>query len=501
MHENYDEALLLELVKSKQFRALRAHLDEMNEVDISEFLDELEPDQQVVVFRLLPKDVAADVFTYLEDSEDQEKIINALSDKELREVLDELYLDDTVDIIEDMPANMVSRILRNTDASTRSQINQLLKYPEDSAGSIMTTEFIYLHPNATVEESFARIRKVGLDKETVYTCYVTQNRVLLGVVTVKTLLLSPYETKIKDIMETKVISVTTHEDKEDVAQMFSKYDLSALPVVDGENRLVGIITFDDAMDVMEEEATEDFEKMAAILPGDKPYLKTSVFETWRSRIPWLLMLMLSATFSGMIITHFEGALAACVVLTSFITMLSGTGGNSGSPMFDGNGNLRLPVVGGRHPRPVAGRGGVLRHAGRGVEGAAGGPSVRRVSGGGQLCEDDAGGPDAHAQPPGHCTRGSGGLPDPDVHRGLRQDRGLHPAHGGREDRHRPRRHGRPLHHHRGRCPVPADLLRHRHRDFGNLNFKAKCACVDLQKISTQAHCFGENFSLSLRGAS
>ena len=305
MHENYDAELLLTLVKTKQFRALRTQLDEMNEVDIAEFLDELEPDQQVLVFRLLPKDVAADVFTYLEDSEDQEKIINALSDKELREVLDELYLDDTVDIIEDMPANMVSRILRNTDASTRSQINQLLKYPEDSAGSIMTTEFIYLHPDATVEESFARIRKVGLDKETVYTCYVTRNRVLEGVVTVKTLLLSDYETRIGDIMETNVISVGTHEDKEDVAQMFSKYDLTALPVVDGENRLVGIVTVDDAMDVMEEEATEDFEKMAAILPSDKPYLKTGVFETWRARIPWLLMLMLSATFSGMIITHFE----------------------------------------------------------------------------------------------------------------------------------------------------------------------------------------------------
>ena len=215
MHENYDAELLLTLVKTKQFRALRTQLDEMNEVDIAEFLDELEPDQQVLVFRLLPKDVAADVFTYLEDSEDQEKIINALSDKELREVLDELYLDDTVDIIEDMPANMVSRILRNTDASTRSQINQLLKYPEDSAGSIMTTEFIYLHPDATVEESFARIRKVGLDKETVYTCYVTRNRVLEGVVTVKTLLLSDYETRIGDIMETNVISVGTHEDKED----------------------------------------------------------------------------------------------------------------------------------------------------------------------------------------------------------------------------------------------------------------------------------------------
>ena len=329
MHENYDAELLLTLVKTKQFRALRTQLDEMNEVDIAEFLDELEPDQQVLVFRLLPKDVAADVFTYLEDSEDQEKIINALSDKELREVLDELYLDDTVDIIEDMPANMVSRILRNTDASTRSQINQLLKYPEDSAGSIMTTEFIYLHPDATVEESFARIRKVGLDKETVYTCYVTRNRVLEGVVTVKTLLLSDYETRIGDIMETNVISVGTHEDKEDVAQMFSKYDLTALPVVDGENRLVGIVTVDDAMDVMEEETTEDFEKMAAILPTDKPYFQIGVVETWKHRIPWLLLLMISATFTGTILGFFEEALAANAALTLFIPMLMDTGGNSG----------------------------------------------------------------------------------------------------------------------------------------------------------------------------
>ncbi|OUQ77683.1 magnesium transporter [Flavonifractor sp. An100] len=330
MHENYDLDQLLELVAQRKFRALKQVLAEMNEVDIAEFLDELEAEQQAVVFRLLPKDMAAEVFTYLEDSEDQEKLIGALSDKELREVLDELYLDDTVDIIEDMPANVVSRILRNTDASTRSQINQLLNYPKDSAGSIMTTEFVFLHPDATVEESFARIRKVGLDKETVYTCYVTRNRVLLGVVTVRRLLLASYETRIGDIMETNVISVKTHEDKEDVAQMFSKYDLSALPVVDGEDRLVGIITFDDAMDVIEEETTEDFEKMAAILPSDKPYLKTGVFETWRSRLPWLLMLMLSATFSGMIITHFESVLASYVVLTSFITMLSGTGGNSGS---------------------------------------------------------------------------------------------------------------------------------------------------------------------------
>ncbi len=330
MHENYDLELLLDLVAQKKFRQLKDLLSNMNEVDIAEFLDELEPEQQAVIFRLLPKELAAEVFTYLEDSEDQEKLIGALSDKELREVLDELYLDDAVDIIEDMPANVVSRILRNTDASTRSQINQLLNYPKDSAGSIMTTEFVYLHPNATVEESFARIRQVGLDKETVYTCYVTQNRVLLGVVTVRRLLLSSYETRIGDIMETNLLSVNTHEDKEDVAQLFTKYDLSALPVVDNESRMVGIITFDDVMDVIEEETTEDFEKMAAILPSDKPYLKTGVFETWKARIPWLLLLMLSATFTGIIITHFESALAACVVLTSFIPMLSGTGGNSGS---------------------------------------------------------------------------------------------------------------------------------------------------------------------------
>ena len=328
MHDNYDLDRLTELVQERKFRALREILTEMNEVDIAEFLDELDVEQEILVFRLLPKDLAAEVFSYLE--EDQEKLIGALSDKELREVLDELYLDDTVDLIEDLPANLVSRILRNTDVSTRSQINRLLNYPKDSAGSLMTTEFVYLHPNNTVEESFARIRKVGLDKETVYTCYVTKNRVLLGVVTVKRLLMSTYETRISDIMETNVLSVTTHEDKEDVAQMFSKYDLTALPVVDGEDRLVGIITVDDAMDVMEEEATEDFEKMAAILPSDKPYLRTGVFETWKARIPWLMLLMLSATFTGLIITGFESALAACVILTSFIPMLSGTGGNSGS---------------------------------------------------------------------------------------------------------------------------------------------------------------------------
>ena len=330
MQEKYELEQLMELVQTKQFRKLRSILMEMNEVDVAEFLDELGPEETILVFRLLPKEQAAEVFAELEDSDDQERLINALNDKELREVLDELYLDDTVDVIEDMPANVVSRILRNSDPASRSQINQLLNYPKDSAGSIMTTEYVFLHPDATVEESFARIRKEGMDKETIYTCYVTQNRVLLGVVTVRRLLLSAYETKIRDIMETNVLSVNTHDDKEDVAQMLNKYDLSAIPVVDGDNRLVGIVTFDDAMDVIEEEPTEDFEKMAAILPSDKPYLKTGVFETWRSRIPWLMLLMLSATFTGIIITKFESALAACVVLTSFIPMLSGTGGNSGS---------------------------------------------------------------------------------------------------------------------------------------------------------------------------
>ena len=330
MHENYNLEELLQLVEEKQFRRLRTLLDNMNWVDIAEFLDELGPEDTILVFRLLPKETAAEVFTELEDTDDQERLINALSDQELREVLDELYMDDTVDLIEDMPANLVDRILRNTDRSTRSQINQLLNYPKDSAGSIMTTEFVYLHPDATVEESFTRIRKVGLDKETVYTCYVTENRILLGVVTVRRLLLSPYETKIRDIMETNLLSVNTHEDKEDVAQMFSKYDLSAVPVVDGEDRLVGIITVDDAMDVMEEEATEDIEKMAAILPTDKPYFQTGVVETWKHRIPWLLLLMISATFTGMILGFFEEALAANAALTLFIPMLMDTGGNSGS---------------------------------------------------------------------------------------------------------------------------------------------------------------------------
>ena len=329
MYENFSPQRLTELVEHKQFRPLRELLTEMNEVDIAAFLGELEPDQQAIVFRLLPKELAAEVFAYLDDSEDQERLIGALSDRELREVLDELYLDDAVDIIEEMPASVVSRILRNTGAETRQQINELLNYPKDSAGSIMTTEFVSLRPAATVSDCFQRIRREGVDKETIYTCYVTHNRVLMGVVTVRQLLLADAGTRVRDIMEDHVISVETAMDREEAAQLMSRYDLSALPVVDAEDRVVGIITFDDVLDVFQEEATEDIEKMAAIIPSEKPYMQTSVFRLWRNRIPWLLLLMVSATFTGRIIAGFESALASYAALTIFIPMLMDTGGNCG----------------------------------------------------------------------------------------------------------------------------------------------------------------------------
>ena len=263
--------------------------------------------------------------------ETQKHLINGFSDNELREVLDELFVDDTVDIIEEMPASVVKRMLKQTDAKTRNVINQLLAYSEDSAGSIMTTEYVDLKKNMTVAEAFKRIREIGLDKETIYTCYVTdKSRHLLGVVTAKDLLLADYELTIENIMDENIISAVTTDDRETVAMMFDKYDLITIPIVDTENRLIGIVTVDDAIDVLQEEATEDIEKMAAILPSDKPYLKTGVLEIFRSRILWLLILMFSATFTGMIITSFENALASCVVLTAFMPMLMNTGGNSGS---------------------------------------------------------------------------------------------------------------------------------------------------------------------------
>lgn len=316
------------LLEQKKFQELKVVMAQMNPADIANILENAEDKSVPALFRLLPKELAAETFAYI-DTDQQELLISRFSDKELRAVVDELFLDDTVDIIEEMPASVVSRILKNTDSETRAQINQLLAYPADSAGSLMTLEYVYLSSDTTVGQAFERIRHIGVVKETVYTCYVTENRRLVGVVSLLDLLTADPETPITEIMEPNVISVYTHEDKEQVASAFAKYDLLALPVVDSEQRLVGIVTVDDAIDVLTEETTEDIEKMAAILPTDKPYFRTGVFETFMKRIPWLLLLMLSATFTGMIITGFEDKLAACVILTSFIPMLMDTGGNAG----------------------------------------------------------------------------------------------------------------------------------------------------------------------------
>ena len=330
MQENFDLKELMELLDTRQLRRLKEILMEMNEVDIASFIEELDSERTVVVFRMLSKEVASDVFANL-PVEKQEHIINSITDYELSAIVNDLFVDDAVDMLEELPANVVKRVLKNSTSDTRKLINQFLKYPENSAGSIMTAEYVGLKKTMTVEQAFAYIRRNGVDKETIYTCYVMDaKRTLEGVVTVKDLLMNPYDEVIGSIMDTHVISANTLDDQEDVAQTLNKYDFLALPIVDTENRLVGIVTVDDAMDVLQEEVTEDIEKMAAILPGDKPYLKTGVFETWRARTPWLMMLMLSATFTGMILTHFENSLAAVPILTSYIPMLSGTGGNSGT---------------------------------------------------------------------------------------------------------------------------------------------------------------------------
>ncbi len=323
------EKKIEELLNEKKYSELKEILIMMNGADISTLFEEMPENKIPLLFRLLPKVLAAETFVEME-AEAQAMLIQGFSDNELKEVLDELYLDDAVDIVEEMPANVVKRILINTDPDIRKMINEVLKYPDDSAGSIMTIEYVSLRLNMTVEEAIKRIRRTGIDKETIYTCYVTdENRVLLGSVSIKTLLLSDENDVIKDIMDTNYISVHTLEDQENVANKFNKYDLLAIPVVDDENRLVGIVTFDDAIDVMQDEATEDIKKMAAIIPSDKAYFRTSVFETWKARIPWLLLLMVSATFTGMIITSFEDALAAYTILTAYIPMLMDTGGNSG----------------------------------------------------------------------------------------------------------------------------------------------------------------------------
>ena len=321
---------LLQMLEEKKYSTLRDILVTMNPSDIAALFGELEERQIPLMFRLLPKEQAAETFVEMEPDA-QELLIKSFSDNELKEIVDELYVDDAADLVEEMPANVVKRILKQADPEMRSRINQILRYPENSAGSIMTTEYVSLRPSMTVEEAILRIRRQGVDKETIYTCYVTEGRKLIGLVTVKDLLLAQDdETPIQDMMETNLISVTTHTDQEEVAQMFSKYNFLALPVVDKENRMLGIVTFDDAMDVMVDEATEDMEIMSGMLPSEKTYLKSGVFELFKNRIPWLMLLMVSATFTGLIITAFEDALAAQVALTAFIPMLMGTGGNSGS---------------------------------------------------------------------------------------------------------------------------------------------------------------------------
>lgn len=317
-------------LEEKKYSKLHELLVTQNSADIAILLEELDKEALAVVYRLLPKDIAVDTFAYIEP-EGQERLIHALTDKEIKEVMDNLFLDDTVDLIEEMPANVVKRLLKNTDASQRRLINEYLKYPEDSAGSIMTNEFVDLKKNMTVAEAFRRIKKVGVEKETIYTCYVLNaSRRLEGLVTVKALLLSDENEKIENIMNKNLITVNTLEDQEEIAKKFNKYDFLALPVVDTEKRLVGIITFDDAMAVLQEENTEDFEIMAAMTPAEDSYFKTTVLQHAKNRIVWLLILMLSATLTGAIITNYETAFATIPVLVAFIPMIMGTGGNCSS---------------------------------------------------------------------------------------------------------------------------------------------------------------------------
>jgi len=318
------------LLEQKKYNAIKTVLSTMNPSDIAALLEDVPPGELLLLFRLLPKELAADTFVEM-DSEAQKALVQGFSDTELKSIVDDLYVDDAVDLVEEMPANLVKRILSQAEPDTRRLINEILKYPDDSAGSLMTTEYVDLNPGMTAGEAIGHIRATGVDKETVNLCYVVDDkRKLLGVVSLRSIILAKPDMPVSELMEQNVVSVNTHEDQELVAQTFAKYNFTALPVVDSEDRLVGIVTVDDAIDVMQEEASEDISKMAAVTPTGKPYLRLSVFDLWRSRIPWLLILMISATFTGMIITHFENALATYVVLTAFIPMLMDTGGNSGS---------------------------------------------------------------------------------------------------------------------------------------------------------------------------
>ena len=324
-----DKDIFIKLLAQREFKAVRSILDVMNEVDIASLLSTLSDKELALAFRLIPKDKAAEVFSNM-DTSMQTYPVTMFTEKELKELLDDLYMDDTVDMLEELPANLVKRILATVSASDRSMINQLLNYPEDSAGSIMTTEYVDLREEMTVGQAMAHIKKTGIHKETIYTCYITERRKLVGIVSAKDLMTTDDDVPIKDLMETEIISVYTHSDQEQVAQLFTKYDLLALPVIDQDGRMVGIVTFDDAMDVMVDEATEDITKMAAINPSEKTYFETSVLQHAKNRIPWLLILMFTSIITGTIITRYENAFAAIPLLVSFIPMLMDTGGNCGS---------------------------------------------------------------------------------------------------------------------------------------------------------------------------
>lgn len=328
--ENIIMASILEMLEDRQYKELKAVLETMHPVDLAEMMEELEDKQVTFVFRLLDKDTAAETFTEM-NSDMQETLLNALTDSEIKEVMDEMYLDDAVDVLEEMPANVVDRLLLATDEETRAQINMLLHYPEDSAGSIMNVEYIAFRKEMTVEDAILKIRQVGINRETIYTCYVTEKRKLIGVVSVKDLLTTGDNRLIEEIMETNMIYVNTHDDQEEVASIINKYGLIAIPVVDNDMRMVGIVTVDDAMDVIQEETTEDMSVMAGIVvPSEETYFDTSVWQHAKSRFPWLLFLMLSATVTGLVLGHFEETLLVMPILNTFIPMLTGTGGNCGS---------------------------------------------------------------------------------------------------------------------------------------------------------------------------
>lgn len=328
--EEFTAEDLLRLLNEKKYSQLKEILSEMNEVNVAELFEDLDSKQLILLFRMLPKDLAAEVFANFE-KEKQWEIINLITDKEIKEIVEELFFDDIIDLIDEMPANVVQKVIRFSNADERKLINQFLNYPDDSAGSLMTIEFVHLHKEDTVKQALEHIRETGLEKETVYTCYVTdKSRRLEGIVSLRKIVISPDDTLIDDIMDTDVVSVRTHDDQETVAQLFQKYGFIALPVVDNEDRLTGIITVDDVMDIMEQEATEDFQLMAAMSPEETPYLETSVWRLSMNRLPWLLLLMISATFSGAIMMHYEELLAQVAILTAFIPMLMDTGGNTGS---------------------------------------------------------------------------------------------------------------------------------------------------------------------------